>query len=49
VRQGRSSGVYSYRTRDGIRWRFVYRRTDGTQTSKRGFISEEPLGTPASD
>jgi len=32
-------GVYSYSTRDGTRWRFVVRRSDGTQTSKRGFTS----------
>jgi integrase len=37
---GRSGGVYSYRTSRGYRWRFVYRRSDGTQTSKRGFASE---------
>ena len=40
ARHGRSGGVYSYRTADGIRWRFVYRRSDGTQTTKRGFASE---------
>lgn len=40
ARHSRSGGVYSYRTADGIRWRFVYRRSDGTQTSKRGFTSE---------
>jgi integrase len=40
AKQGRSGGVYSYRTADGIRWRFIYRRSDGTQTSKRGFVSE---------
>lgn len=34
------SGVYSYATRDGIRWRFVVRRSDGSQTSKRGFTSQ---------
>ncbi|MGH2886507.1 MAG: hypothetical protein ACRDPA_28050, partial [Solirubrobacteraceae bacterium] len=39
-RHGHSGGVYSYRTADGVRWRFVYRRSDGTQTSKRGFVSE---------
>jgi integrase len=33
------SGVYSYSTRDGIRWRLVVRRSDGSQTSKRGFMS----------
>lgn len=37
---GRNGGVYAYRTTDGVRWRFVYRRSDGTQTSKRGFASE---------
>ncbi len=40
ARHGRSGGVYSYRTADGVRWRFVFRRSDGTQTSKRGFTSE---------
>lgn len=40
ARHGRSGGVYSYRTADGVRWRFVYRRSDGTQTTKRGFASE---------
>ena len=32
--------MYSYVTRDGIRWRFVVRRSDGSQTSKRGFTSQ---------
>lgn len=36
---GRSGGVYSSRTTEGVRWRFVYRRSDGTQTSKRGFTT----------
>ena len=40
ARHGRSGGVYSYPTGDGVRWRFVYRRSDGTQTTKRGFASE---------
>jgi integrase len=40
ARHGRSGGVYSYRTADAVRWRFVYRRSDGTQTTKRGFPSE---------
>jgi hypothetical protein len=40
ARHGRSGGVYSYRTADAVRWRFVYRRSDGTQTTKRGFASE---------
>lgn len=40
ARHGRSGGIYSYRTADGLRWRFVFRRSDGTQTTKRGFVSE---------
>jgi integrase len=32
--------VYSYGTATGVRWRFIYRRSDGTQTTKRGFASE---------
>jgi hypothetical protein len=40
ARFGRGGGVYPYETGRGIRWRFVYRRSDGTQTSKRGFASE---------
>jgi hypothetical protein len=40
ARFGRRGGVYSYATKDGVRWRFVARRSDGTQTSKRGFTSE---------
>src|SRR5450755_11258 len=40
TRHGRRGGVYSYRTANAVRWRFVYRRSDGTQTTKRGFASE---------
>jgi len=40
AKHGRSDGVYSYDTAAGVRWRFVYRRSDGTQTTKRGFSSE---------
>jgi hypothetical protein len=32
--------VYAYRTAAGTRWRFVFRRSDGTQTTKRGFTSK---------
>jgi integrase len=39
-RHGRRDGVYSYETAAGVRWRFVYRRSDGTQSTKRGFFSE---------
>jgi hypothetical protein len=34
------SGFYAYSTRDGVSWRFVVRRSDGSQTSKRGFTSQ---------
>lgn len=37
---GSKGGVYSYETARGTRWRYVFRRTHGKQTSKRGFTSE---------
>jgi Phage integrase, N-terminal SAM-like domain len=40
AKHGRSDGIYPYDTAGGIRWRFVYRRSDGTQTTKRGFSSQ---------
>jgi len=40
-RIGRASGVYSYGTASGTRWRYVVRRSDGSMTSKRGFSSEK--------
>lgn len=40
AKHGRSDGIYSYETAAGVRWRFVYRRSDGTQTTKRGFSSQ---------
>ncbi|MBV9819129.1 MAG: tyrosine-type recombinase/integrase family protein [Solirubrobacterales bacterium] len=40
ARHGRNGGVYSYPTAHGVRWRLLYRRSDGTQTTKRGFASE---------
>ena len=43
------SGVYSYITREGIRWRFVVRRSDGSQTSKRGSPASGPRPTHADD
>jgi len=36
---GSKGGVYAYQTARGTRWRFVIRRSDGKQTSKRGFSS----------
>ena len=38
---GRSGGIYPYETASGTRWRYVARRSDGSQTSKRGFSSEK--------
>ena len=37
---GSRDGVYSYPTAQGIRWRYIARRSDGRQTSKRGFTSQ---------
>lgn len=39
-RRGQAGGVYPYKTRAAIRWRYVARRSDGSMTSKRGFSSE---------
>jgi integrase len=36
---GSQGNVYPYATAQGTRWRFVARRSDGKQTSKRGFTS----------
>jgi len=36
---GSQGGVYPYSTAQGTRWRYVVRRSDGKQTSKRGFTS----------
>jgi hypothetical protein len=49
ARYGRNGGVYSYATASGTRWRFVYRRTNGTQTTKRGFASERAARTHVGD
>lgn len=35
----RRDGVYPYETTDGRRWRFVFRQSDGTLSSRRGFTS----------
>jgi integrase len=40
-RHGRSGGVYPYETASGTKWRYVAWRSDGSQTSKRGFPSEK--------
>jgi integrase len=36
---GSKGSVYPYETTQGTRWRYVSRRSDGSQTSKRGFTS----------
>jgi integrase len=38
--RGSKGGIYPYETSHGTRWRYVLRRTDGKQTSKRGYTSE---------
>ena len=35
----RQGGVYAYGTSSGVRWRIVFRQSDGTFTSRRGFKS----------
>ncbi len=34
-----AGGVYSYPTKEGLRWYFKFRGSDGVQTSRRGFTS----------
>jgi hypothetical protein len=36
---GTREGVYAYATGRGVRWRILYRQSDGTLSSKRGFTS----------
>jgi hypothetical protein len=33
------AGIYVYRTSEGRRWRFVFRQSDGSLTTRRGFTS----------
>lgn len=37
--EARGEGVYAYETRAGLRWRVVFRQSDGTISSRRGFTS----------
>ena len=37
----RRDGIYSYETRQGTRWRFTFRQSDGTMSSRRGFTSRK--------
>lgn len=36
---GRGDGIYPHRTDQGVRWRFVFRQSDGTSSSRRGYAS----------
>jgi hypothetical protein len=38
-------GVYAYSTRNGVRYRFVFRQSDGTISSRRGFASRRAAAT----
>lgn len=38
-------GVYPYATTGGVRWRFVYRQSDGTLSTRRGFTSRTAAAT----
>lgn len=38
--RGAKGSVYAYEIAGGTRWRYVLRRSDGKQTSKRGFTSQ---------
>jgi integrase len=43
--QDRRDGVYPYPTKGGVRWRFVYRQSDGSLSSRRGFTSRTAAAT----
>ena len=38
-------GIYAYETRGGIRFRFVFRQSDGTLSTRRGFTSRRAAAT----
>jgi hypothetical protein len=40
LRKG-GDGIYSYETCQGARWRFTFRQSDGTMSSRRGFTSRK--------
>jgi hypothetical protein len=39
------AGVIPYATNDGVRWRFVYRQSDGSLSSRRGFARRTAAAT----
>jgi hypothetical protein len=42
--QQTQDGLYAYAARHGVRWRFVYRQSDGSLSSRRGFTSRTGYG-----
>ena len=49
VRRAAGGGVYAYATADGTRWRFVFRQSDGSLTTRRGFASRRAAATRSRD
>jgi integrase len=39
------NGIYAYDTKEGVRYRFVFRQSDGTQSNRRGFTSRRAAAT----
>lgn len=42
--RSQGDGIYSYPTKAGPRWRFVFRQSDGRISSRRGFTSRRAAG-----
>jgi integrase len=42
---GKGNGVYAYKTKDGVRYRFLFRQSDGTLSTRRGFTSRRAAVT----
>ena len=45
VQRAAGDGIYAYDTRGGTRYRFVFRQSDGTPSSRRGFTSRRAAAT----
>ena len=41
----RGDGIYAYKTGHGVRWRFNFRQSDGTLSTRRGFTSRAAAAT----
>jgi hypothetical protein len=39
------NGIYAYDTTEGVRYRFVFRQSDGTQSNRRGFTTRRAAAT----